>query len=84
MVKSVECAYIIEGKGPPLFMVHGIGARKTSWAGLTQHLKDDFTCIAYDLRGHGESPKGMDTSDSMNLSQIWKRYVQKSELSARM
>jgi pimeloyl-ACP methyl ester carboxylesterase len=39
-------------------MVHGIGARKTSWAALTQHLKNDFTCIAYDLRGHGETPKG--------------------------
>ena len=39
-------------------MVHGIGARRTSWAALTEHLKDDFTCIAYDLRGHGDSPKG--------------------------
>jgi pimeloyl-ACP methyl ester carboxylesterase len=39
-------------------MIHGIGARKTSWAALTQHLKNDFTCIAYDLRGHGDTPKG--------------------------
>jgi pimeloyl-ACP methyl ester carboxylesterase len=56
MVKALECAYTIEGKGPALFMVHGIGARKTTWAELTNYLKDDFTCIAYDLRGHGESP----------------------------
>lgn len=58
MAEAVDCAHIVEGSGPPLFMVHGIGARKTSWAGLTQHLKKDFTCIAYDLRGHGDSPKG--------------------------
>ncbi|MGO4175518.1 alpha/beta fold hydrolase [Bosea sp. TAF32] len=58
MTVAVESSYVVEGKGPPLFMVHGIGARKTSWAGLTQHLKDDFTCIAYDLRGHGDTPKG--------------------------
>jgi 3-oxoadipate enol-lactonase len=58
MAKAVDCAYVIEGKGPPLFMVHGIGARKTSWAALTEHLKNDFTCISYDLRGHGDSPKG--------------------------
>ncbi|MBL8701644.1 MAG: alpha/beta fold hydrolase [Alphaproteobacteria bacterium] len=58
MAVAVDCAYVIEGKGPPVLMVHGIGARKTSWAALTQHLKNDFTCIAYDLRGHGESPKG--------------------------
>jgi len=58
VAKSVDCAHTIGGKGPPLFMVHGIGARKTSWAEMTRHLADDFTCIAYDLRGHGESPKG--------------------------
>jgi len=58
MTKPVDCVYAVDGSGPPLFMVHGIGARRTSWAGLTRHLKDDFTCIAYDLRGHGDSPKG--------------------------
>lgn len=58
MTKAVESSYVVEGSGPPLFMIHGIGARKTSWAALTQHLKDDFTCIAYDLRGHGDTPKG--------------------------
>lgn len=58
MTKAVDSSYVIEGSGPPLFMIHGIGARKTSWAALTQHLKNDFTCIAYDLRGHGDTPKG--------------------------
>ncbi len=58
MTKAVESSYVVEGSGPPLFMIHGIGARKTSWAALTQHLKNDFTCIAYDLRGHGDTPKG--------------------------
>ncbi|MDB5557639.1 MAG: alpha/beta hydrolase [Enterovirga sp.] len=58
MAQPVDCVHVISGKGPPLFMVHGIGARRTSWAALTEHLKDDFTCIAYDLRGHGDSPKG--------------------------
>lgn len=56
MSNAIECAYTVEGKGPALFFIHGIGARKTAWAKLTEHLKDDFTCIAYDLRGHGESP----------------------------
>lgn len=58
MAQAVDCVHVVGGKGPPLFMVHGIGARRTSWAGLTEHLKEDFTCIAYDLRGHGDSPKG--------------------------
>lgn len=53
---AIDCAYTVTGTGPALFFIHGIGARKTAWAKLTEHLKDDFTCIAYDLRGHGESP----------------------------
>jgi pimeloyl-ACP methyl ester carboxylesterase len=58
MAQAVDCVHVVTGKGPPLFMVHGIGSRRTGWAGLTEHLKDQFTCIAYDLRGHGDSPKG--------------------------
>jgi len=54
---SVPCAYTISGQGPPLFMVHGIGARRSTWDGLAEYLRKDFTCIAYDLRGHGESPR---------------------------
>ena len=58
MAQAVDCVHVVTGKGLPLFMVHGIGARRTSWAALTEHIKDHFTCIAYDLRGHGDFPKG--------------------------
>ncbi|WP_342643901.1 alpha/beta fold hydrolase [Rhodoligotrophos ferricapiens] len=56
MVKAIDCVHSIEGEGPALFMVHGIGARRTSWARIVELLKDKFTCITYDLRGHGDSP----------------------------
>ena len=56
MSSVVDCVYTISGKGPPLFMVHGIGARRSNWDGLSEYLRNDFTCIAYDLRGHGDSP----------------------------
>jgi 3-oxoadipate enol-lactonase len=56
MSNAIDCAYTVQGRGPVLFFIHGIGARKTAWDRLTEHLKDDFTCIAYDLRGHGQSP----------------------------
>ena len=46
----------IEGSGPPLILIHGIGARRATFGGLVAGLKDRFTCISYDLRGHGESP----------------------------
>lgn len=53
---AVNVDYSIDGKGPPLFMVHGIGGRRSGWDDITARLKDDFTCIRYDLRGHGTSP----------------------------
>lgn len=53
---AVEVSYRIAGQGPALYLVHGIGARKTTWDQLIDGLKDRFTCISYDLRGHGDSP----------------------------
>lgn len=56
MAEAIDCAYTIEGQGPAIFFVHGIGARKTAFAKLVAALKDRYTCICYDLRGHGDSP----------------------------
>ncbi len=56
MATPVECVYTVEGKGPALFMIHGIGARRTAWTKIAGQLKSEFQCISYDLRGHGDSP----------------------------
>jgi 3-oxoadipate enol-lactonase len=56
MAKPVRSAFSVEGEGPPLFMIHGIGASRQSWDGLVRLLRDRFRCISYDLRGHGRSP----------------------------
>ena len=56
MTEPIEVSYEITGEGPPLYMVHGIGSRKGTWAGLVPELAEHFTCVTYDLRGHGESP----------------------------
>jgi 3-oxoadipate enol-lactonase len=56
MSKPVVSAFSVEGSGPPLFLIHGIGASRHSWDGLVGHLKSSFRCITYDLRGHGKSP----------------------------
>ena len=53
---AVEVDYRVRGSGPPLFLVHGIGARKTTWEALVDGLEDAFTCVSFDLRGHGDSP----------------------------
>lgn len=60
MGNGVDCSYTVEGSGPPLFLIHGIGAARDAWRLLIPKLRNDFTLVTYDLRGHGTSP----TSDS--------------------
>lgn len=57
MSKIIECEYSIDGNGPALFLVHGIGAARNTWVKALPVLTPHFTVITYDLRGHGESPK---------------------------
>ena len=53
---SIDCDYTLEGSGPPLFLIHGIGAARDGWRFMVPTLREHFTVISYDLRGHGTSP----------------------------
>lgn len=66
-VVAVNCAYSVAGEGPPLILIHGIGARRATFDGMVAGLKDRFTCISYDLRGHGLSPVPSDRFDLDDL-----------------
>lgn len=59
MTIALECAYSIEGDGPPLMLIHGIGAARDTWRFLMPTLAQHFTVISYDLRGHGASPSAV-------------------------
>lgn len=54
--QAMDCAYSIDGDGPPLFLIHGIGAARNTWAKLLPILTPHYTVVTYDLRGHGASP----------------------------
>ena len=56
MPDPVRSAVSVEGEGEPLFLIHGIGASRASFAGLIPLLRSQYRCISYDLRGHGASP----------------------------
>jgi len=56
MSKAIDCAFSIEGDGPPLFLIHGIGAARNTWTKAIPLLTQHFTVVTYDLRGHGASP----------------------------
>ena len=44
------------GSGPPLLLLHGIGSSATSWQRQFDRLAGEFSLIAPDLRGYGDSP----------------------------
>ncbi len=46
------------GAGPALVFVHGMMGDARGWQGQVDRLADDFTCIAYDRRGHSRSTAG--------------------------
>lgn len=56
MADVIDCAYSVEGSGPPLFLIHGIGAARNTWAKAMPILTPHYTVVTYDLRGHGASP----------------------------
>tara|TARA_B110000977_G_scaffold93353_1_gene123563 strand:+ start:659 stop:1438 length:780 start_codon:yes stop_codon:yes gene_type:complete len=67
MTEVIDCEYTIEGSGPPLFLIHGIGAARDAWRFIVPILRDHFTIVTYDLRGHGASPM---PSDEFGLDEL--------------
>jgi 3-oxoadipate enol-lactonase len=47
--------YIKDGSGPAVVMIHSLGASAQMWRPTIEALKDRYTLIACDLRGHGHS-----------------------------
>ncbi|MBW3631341.1 MAG: alpha/beta fold hydrolase [Gemmatimonadetes bacterium] len=45
-----------QGSGPPLVLVHGLGARRESWRPLLAGLTPTREVVAMDLPGHGATP----------------------------
>lgn len=61
-VEGVAIAYDVAGDGPPVVFVHGLTSVRQSWDPVTDVLREDFTCVRVDLRGHGASSEAPDYS----------------------
>ncbi len=55
-IDGLETHYRDEGKGDPLFLLHGWGSSCQSFDGVEAALADRFRCLAVDLPGFGWSP----------------------------
>jgi 3-oxoadipate enol-lactonase len=60
--------YSVKGSGPAVVLLHSLGGSSATWESLTAHLKDDFTVVAFDAPGHGQT--------SANIAFTIARYVQ--------
>ena len=56
------------GKGPPLLLMHGNPFSHLSWHKFAPRLAQEFTVVATDLRGYGDSEKPPGGADHGNYS----------------
>lgn len=54
---ALEIYYETAGNGPPVTLVHGVGANLRSWDAIAADLAADYRVIRLDLRGHGRSSR---------------------------
>src|SRR4051812_37201201 len=62
-VDGVRIHYTVDGKGPPVLLLHGVMASLHTWDGWVPLLKDNFTVIRVDIPGFGLSESFKDDSN---------------------
>nr|WP_183320022.1 alpha/beta fold hydrolase [Flexivirga oryzae] len=50
-------AFVLAGHGPALLLLHGVACDHTTWDRVIRPLSRDYTVVAPDLLGHGQSAK---------------------------
>ncbi|ARZ63836.1 MULTISPECIES: alpha/beta fold hydrolase [Bacillus] len=53
--KNRKVFYNIEGSGPVILFLHGLGGNANNWLYQRQYFKEKWTVISLDLPGHGKS-----------------------------
>lgn len=67
-VNGVTIAGAIGGSGPPLLLLHGYPQMHAMWHAVAPALTQQFTVIAADLRGYGDSAKPVDDPSHITYS----------------
>lgn len=54
-IKGKRIAYLEEGSGPSIFLLHGMNGSSSSWGYLFDELKQSFRLVAWDAPSFGDS-----------------------------
>ena len=65
---GAEINGVIGGKGPPVLLLHGYPQSHVAWHLVAPELAKDYTVVAADLRGYGDSSKPPDGKDHAGYS----------------
>lgn len=77
MVNGLNIHCRIGGEGPPLLLLHGHPQTHVIWHKVADQLAENFTVVAADLRGYGDSDKPVVSEASASYS---KRIMARDQL----
>ena len=66
--QDVAINLVMRGQGPPLLLLHGYPQTHVMWHKVAPALAADFTVVAPDLRGYGDSGKPPGDPEHLNYS----------------
>ena len=61
-INNININYELNGTGYPIVFIHGLSDDLNYWNPLVKELEKNYKTIAVDLRGHGKSDQGSETS----------------------
>jgi len=67
-INEITINYVHGGSGPPLLLLHGYPQTHVIWHKIASSLSENFTVVASDLRGYGDSSKPNTTENHLPYS----------------
>ena len=79
-IGTEELAYVDEGQGPVIVLIHGNMSSSIHFEPLIEGLKDSFRCVAPDMRGFGDSTYNSRFDSLGELAEDIKLFMDKMDI----